>query len=95
MKVGDKIHLKIKQTERLNRQPFLKHKGYISNISDNVIVVMYVNKNEKDLYRESFKISDVIEKRTIIEIKECDKWRTINQVDFMEMRKNAERKNII
>lgn len=92
MKVGDKIRLKVKQMAKLNRPAFVNHKGYISNISSNVVVVMYVDEYGKDLYRESFSIADVIEGKAIIEIKEKGIWRLINQFDFMEMRENAEAK---
>lgn len=90
MKAGDKVKIKVKQMAKLNRPAFVKHKGYISNISNNIIVVMYTDSYENDLYRESFNIADVIEGKAIIEIKENGIWRLINQFDFMEMRKNAE-----
>lgn len=90
MRIGDKIKLKVKQMAKLNRPAFVNHKGYISNISSNVIVVMYVDEYGKDLYRESFSIADVIEGKALIEIKEKGQWRLINQFDFMEMRENAE-----
>lgn len=90
MQSGDKVKIKVKQMAKLNRPAFVEHKGYISNISSNVVVVMYVDKYGKDLYRESFSIADVIEGKAIIEIKEKGIWRLINQFDFMEMRENAE-----
>lgn len=90
MQVGDKIKLKVKQMAKLNRPAFVEHKGYISNISSNVIVVMYSDSYNKDLYRVSFNIADIIEGKAIIEIKEKGIWRLINQFDFMEMRENAE-----
>ncbi|NAS18632.1 hypothetical protein GND98_012325 [Clostridium butyricum] len=90
MQVGDKIKLKVKQMAKLNRPAFVEHKGYISNISSNVIVVMYTDSYNKDLYRVSFNIADIIEGKAIIEIKEKGIWRLINQFDFMEMRENAE-----
>ena len=89
MKAGDEI-LKVKQMAKLNRPAFVNHKGYISNISSNVIVVMYVDEYGKDLYRESFSIADVIEGKAIIEVKEKEKWRLIGQEDYWRLKEDAE-----
>lgn len=90
MKIGDKAKVKVKQMAKLNRPAFVDHKGYIFNVSSNVIVIMYTDSYGNDMYRESFNISDVIEGKAVIEIKEKGQWRLINQFDFMEMRENAE-----
>ena len=80
MQTGAKVRLKVKQTAK-HRPAFVDHKGYICGITDYLINIMYT-KNDRDTYRESFKLADIIENKAIIEVKENGKWVQVTQKDF-------------
>ena len=81
MNIGDKVRLKVKQMAKLNRPAFVEHKGYICNITDHIINIMYI-KDGRKTYRESFDIADIIEKKAEIEVFIGGKWVEVTSKDF-------------
>lgn len=83
MKVGDKVRLTLKVSKKSsNGSGEESKKGKIYSITDRLIVIEYINRYGEPTYRESFKLSDIIEKKAIIEVKENGAWVQVTPMNL-------------
>lgn len=71
MQIGDKVRATLKVSKKSGNGTGKElKKGKIYSLTDRLIVIEYINRYGEPTYRESFKLSDIIEKKAIIEVKE-------------------------
>lgn len=83
MKVGDKVRLTLKVGKKCNGSSGKESKeGRIYSRNKRLITIEYINRYGEPTYRESFNLTDIIEKKAVIEVKENREWRLVTPMDL-------------